>query len=126
MALFTYNLFIALYLGYLRVGGGFVGYLLGPAFVLHGFLTILLARPAYGSTGRLGVPSRPPSLENRMAIIGESVPTSNQRSRIGFWEVAASYVNVLIRRFVGFDSTEHQSLFPTWSDSLRDQSLPGY
>jgi len=46
-ALFTYNLLVALYLGYLRIGGGFVGYLLWPAFALHVFLTLLLARPAY-------------------------------------------------------------------------------
>jgi hypothetical protein len=43
-ALFTYNLLAALYLGYLRVGGGFVGYLLWPAFVLHAVLAVLLAR----------------------------------------------------------------------------------
>ncbi|MGB8771477.1 MAG: hypothetical protein WCC92_17825 [Candidatus Korobacteraceae bacterium] len=46
-ALFTYNLLAALYLGYLRVGGGFVSYLLWPACALHAVLTILLARPAY-------------------------------------------------------------------------------
>ena len=36
-----------LYLGYLRVGGGFDGYLLWPACVLHVLLAVLLARPAY-------------------------------------------------------------------------------
>jgi len=46
-ALFTYNLLAALYLGYLRVGGGFVSYLLWPACALHALLTLLLARPAY-------------------------------------------------------------------------------
>ena len=46
-ALFTYNLLVASYLGYLRVGGSFVGYLLWPAFGLHALLAILLARPAY-------------------------------------------------------------------------------
>jgi len=46
-ALFTYNLLAAFYLGYLRVGGGFVSYLLWPACVLHAVLAILLARPAY-------------------------------------------------------------------------------
>jgi hypothetical protein len=46
-ALFTYNLLAALYLGYLRVGGGFVSYLLWPACALHALLAILLARPAY-------------------------------------------------------------------------------
>src|SRR5882672_319338 len=40
-SLFTYNLLAALYLGYLRVGGGFVSYLLWPAFALHALLTIL-------------------------------------------------------------------------------------
>jgi hypothetical protein len=53
-ALFVYNLLAALYLGYLRVGGGFVSYLLWPASALHAVLTILLAvqnkrgtRPGY-------------------------------------------------------------------------------
>ena len=53
-ALFIYNLLAALYLGYLRVGGGFVSYLLWPACVLHAVLTILFAvqnrrgvRPGY-------------------------------------------------------------------------------
>ncbi|MGC2111186.1 MAG: hypothetical protein WA655_16845 [Candidatus Korobacteraceae bacterium] len=60
-ALFTYNLLAALYLGYLRVGGGFVSYLLWPACILHALLTLLLAvqhrreaRTEYlGSTSRL-------------------------------------------------------------------------
>ena len=47
-ALLTYNLLAALYLGYLRVGGGFVGYLLWPACALHAVLALLFARPAYG------------------------------------------------------------------------------
>ena len=46
-ALFIYNLLAAFYLGYLRVGGGFVSYLLWPACVLHAVLAILFARPAY-------------------------------------------------------------------------------
>jgi hypothetical protein len=46
-ALFTYNLLAALYLGYLRVGGGFVSYLLWPACILHALLALLMARPAY-------------------------------------------------------------------------------
>ena len=49
-ALFTYNLLVALYLGYLRLGGGFLGYLLWPAFALHALLALLLARPAYERT----------------------------------------------------------------------------
>jgi hypothetical protein len=59
-ALFTYNLFVALYLGHLRVGGGFLSYLLWPAFALHALLTLLLARPAFERTRqeRLSVPSR--------------------------------------------------------------------
>ncbi len=40
-ALFVYNLFAALYLGYLRMAGGFVSYLLWPASILHAVLTIL-------------------------------------------------------------------------------------
>ena len=53
-ALFTYNLLAALYLGYLRVGGGFVGYLLWPACALHALLALLLARPAYGRARQAG------------------------------------------------------------------------
>src|SRR3954470_11755027 len=45
-ALFVYNLLAASYLGYLRVGGGFVSYLLWPAVVLHALVAVLLARPA--------------------------------------------------------------------------------
>jgi hypothetical protein len=61
--LFIYNLLTALYLGYLRVGEGFDGHLLWPAFALHTLLTFLLARPAYerARQGRLGLPSRLPS-----------------------------------------------------------------
>jgi hypothetical protein len=47
--LFTYNLLAALYLGYLRFSGAFVGTLLVLAFGLHALLALLLARPAYGS-----------------------------------------------------------------------------
>jgi hypothetical protein len=47
LALFFYNLLAAFYFGYLRVGGGFVGYLLWPACIGHGVLALLLARPAY-------------------------------------------------------------------------------
>ncbi len=47
--LFAYNLLAAFYLGYLRVGGGFVSHLLWPACALHGLLALLLARPAYES-----------------------------------------------------------------------------
>jgi hypothetical protein len=46
-ALFTYNSLAAFYLGYLRVGVGFVGYLLVPACALHAVLALLLAGPAY-------------------------------------------------------------------------------
>jgi hypothetical protein len=46
-ALCVYNLLAGLYLGYLRVGGGFVSYLLWPACALHALLAILLMRPAY-------------------------------------------------------------------------------
>jgi hypothetical protein len=47
LALFTYNLLSSLYIAYLSVVGGFVGYLLWPACALHAFLALLLARPAY-------------------------------------------------------------------------------
>jgi len=45
-ALFTYNLLAAVYLGYLRVGAGFVSHLLLPACFMHALLASLLARPA--------------------------------------------------------------------------------
>jgi len=48
-ALFAYNLLAALYFGYLRVGGGFVSYLLWPTCFFHALLALLLARPAYES-----------------------------------------------------------------------------
>ena len=48
-ALFAYNLFAAVYLGYLRVSGEFVAFLLWPACVLHAALALLFARPTYGS-----------------------------------------------------------------------------
>src|SRR5271169_271619 len=48
-ALFTYNLLAGLYLGYLRVGGGFAGFLLWPASALHIVFAMLLARPALQS-----------------------------------------------------------------------------
>jgi len=45
-ALVIYNLLAGVYLGYLRVGGGFVSYLLWPACALHLVLGLLLARAA--------------------------------------------------------------------------------
>ena len=51
-ALFTYNLLAGLYLGYLRVGGGFVSYLLWPACVLHIAFALLLVRPAYETASK--------------------------------------------------------------------------
>jgi len=46
-ALFIYNLLAGLYIGSLSVVGGFSGYLLWPACVLHALFALLLARPAY-------------------------------------------------------------------------------
>jgi hypothetical protein len=46
-SLFIYNLLAALYIAYLGVVGGFVGYLLWPACALHAFLALMLARPTY-------------------------------------------------------------------------------
>jgi hypothetical protein len=51
-ALFTYNLFAGLYLGYLRVGGGFDAFLLWPACALHIVLALLLARPTFATFRR--------------------------------------------------------------------------
>lgn len=57
-ALFTYNLLAALYLGYLRVGGGFVSYLLLPGCVLHAALAFLLVGPARARMNRNNSASR--------------------------------------------------------------------
>jgi hypothetical protein len=46
-ALFLYNLLAGVFLGYLRFGGGFDGFLLLPASIGHVLFAILLARPAY-------------------------------------------------------------------------------
>ena len=46
-ALFVYNLPAGVYLGYLRIGGGFTGHLLWPACALHIVLGGLLVRSAY-------------------------------------------------------------------------------
>ena len=56
--LFTYNLLVASYLGYLGVGGGFAGLLLWPAFVLHALLTVSTSAP------RIPVPGFPGSRES--------------------------------------------------------------
>lgn len=50
--LFAYNLLAAFYLGYLRVGEGFVSYLLWPACILHAVLALLMARPAWKKAGQ--------------------------------------------------------------------------
>ena len=51
--LFLYNLLAALYLCYLRVGGGFTGYVLWLAVGLHAVLAVLLARPAFAAISAL-------------------------------------------------------------------------
>ena len=48
-ALFAYNLLAGLYLGFLRVGGGFTGLLLWPACALHLILGAMLAPSALSS-----------------------------------------------------------------------------
>lgn len=48
-ALVVYNLLAGVYLGYLRTGGGFVGFLLWPACAVHILLGLLLVRAAYSS-----------------------------------------------------------------------------
>lgn len=48
-ALFVYNLLAGLYLGYLRVAGGFAGLLLWPACALHVVFGVLFAPGALGS-----------------------------------------------------------------------------
>ncbi|HWZ01760.1 MAG TPA: hypothetical protein VNX17_11790 [Edaphobacter sp.] len=51
--LFLYNLLASLYLCYLRVGGGFTGYVLWLAVGLHAVLAVLLARPALAAISAL-------------------------------------------------------------------------
>ena len=48
-ALLVYNLAVACYLAYLKVGGEFASLLLLPASGLHALLGALLVRPAYRS-----------------------------------------------------------------------------
>ena len=51
--LFLYNLLASLYLGYLRLGGEFTGYVLWLAVALHVILALLLARPALAAISAL-------------------------------------------------------------------------
>jgi hypothetical protein len=52
-AMLTYNSLAALYFLYLGIGGKWVGPLLWPAVVLHGILSLLLARQwRLGNSGR--------------------------------------------------------------------------
>jgi hypothetical protein len=51
-ALFIYNLLTAVYLGSLGVFGGFSGYMLWPACVLHALFALPLVRPAYQAVRR--------------------------------------------------------------------------
>ena len=53
-ALFIYNLLTAIYLGSLGAVGGFAGFLLWPACILHSALAFLLARPVYQAVRREG------------------------------------------------------------------------
>ena len=50
-ALLSYNLLATVYLGYLGIGGQWVGSLLWPAVVIHAVLTILLARAWRAAVG---------------------------------------------------------------------------
>jgi len=52
--LLVYNLLAALYLGYLRVGAGFVSYLLWPACGFHVLMTMLIAIQSRRRSGLLG------------------------------------------------------------------------
>jgi hypothetical protein len=45
----TYSALVTVYLAYLGLVGGFTGILLWPAVVLHGILTVLLARTWFQS-----------------------------------------------------------------------------
>lgn len=52
LALLTYNLLAAVYIGSLGFVGGFAGFLLWPACVLHALIALLLARPAFQAVRR--------------------------------------------------------------------------
>jgi hypothetical protein len=77
--LFTYNLLSSLYIGYLSVFGGFEGYLLWPACVLHALLALLLAGPAYEAVRRewLGVPFPTVTIQ----IASEKVLSPKEKAR---------------------------------------------
>ena len=50
----TYSVLVTIYLGYMAVGGEWVGKLLWPVVVLHAILTALLARAAFAPKNRSG------------------------------------------------------------------------
>jgi hypothetical protein len=69
-ALFAYNLLAGLYLGYLRVGGGFVSHLLWPVCALHLLLAILFLHPAIdGILSARTMRSQPPQATNAGKIL---------------------------------------------------------
>ena len=78
--LFTYNLLSALYVSYLSVVGGFEGYLLWPACALHGFLALLLGRPAYEAARRECHGLHFPKIT--VQIASEIVSTPNQKAEL--------------------------------------------
>jgi hypothetical protein len=78
-ALFTYNLLSSLYIGYLSVVGGFVGYLLWPASALHGLLALLLARPAYETVRQEWQGVHFPKIT--IQIVSEIVPSPNEKAK---------------------------------------------
>jgi hypothetical protein len=87
-AMFTYNLLSALYIGYLNLVGGFFGYLLWPAFALHGLLALLLAYPAFEAVRRewLGIPFP----KNTMRIASEVVLGQQEKAERTSEEIRAN------------------------------------
>ena len=50
-AILTYNVLATVYLGYLGIGGQWVGSLLWPAVAIHAILALLLARAWFAAVG---------------------------------------------------------------------------
>ena len=53
--LFAYNLLATAFLGYLAIGGGWVGPMLWVAVILHAVLSLLLARVCFAAKGETKV-----------------------------------------------------------------------
>jgi hypothetical protein len=82
-ALLTYNALAALYFGYLRVDGGFTGYLLWPACAIHASMALLLAYPAYQAVRREWPGVRLPVVATQVVSETGSGSPENAKTKAG-------------------------------------------